>query len=56
MRLFDTHSHYKDEKFDEEREEIIELIENSKKVIEIAKNHDFIYSAVRNAPNRNSRK
>ena len=71
MRLYDTHSHYNDEKFDEDREEIIELIyeagientvvvgdniENSKKVIEIAKNHDFIYSAVRNAPNRNSRK
>ena len=49
MRLFDTHSHYNDEKFDEDREEIIELIyeagientvvvgdniENSKKVIE----------------------
>lgn len=68
MKLFDTHSHYNDEKFDEDREEIIKLIfeagventvvvgdnvENSKKVIEIAKKHDFIYSAVRNSPNRN---
>lgn len=68
MRLFDTHSHYNDEKFDEDREEIIKLIyesgventvvvgdniENSKKVIEIAKKHDFIYSAVRNPSNRN---
>lgn len=68
MKLFDTHSHYNDEKFDEDREEIIKLIyeagvtntvvvgdniENSKKVIEIAKEHDFIYSAVRNSPNRN---
>ena len=66
MRLFDTHSHYNDEKFDEDREEIIELIyeagientvvvgdniENSKKVIEIATKHDFIYSAVRNTSN-----
>jgi len=68
MRLFDTHSHYNDEKFDEDREEIMKLIyesgientvvvgdniENSKKVIEIAKEHDFIYSAVRNSSNRN---
>ena len=63
MKLFDTHSHYNDEQFDEDREEIIKLIyaagikntvvvgdniENSKKVIEIAKNHNFIYSAIRN--------
>lgn len=68
MRLFDTHSHYNDEKFDEDREEIIKKvfeagvtnavvvgdnIENSKKVIELAKKHDFLYSAVRNSPNRN---
>ncbi len=68
MRLFDTHSHYNDEKFDEDREEIIKKIyeagvenavvvgdniENSKKVIKLAKEHDFLYSAVRNSPNRN---
>lgn len=68
MRLFDTHSHYNDEKFDEDREEIIKLIfeagventvvvgdniENSKKVIKLAKEHEFLYSAVRNSPNRN---
>lgn len=62
MKLFDTHSHYNDEKFDEDREEVINAIyeagientvvvgdnvENSKKVIEIAKKYDFIYSAVR---------
>ena len=61
MRLFDTHSHYNDEKFDEDRDEIINLIyeegvkhtvvvgdnvENSKKVIHIAKQYDFIYAAV----------
>lgn len=66
MKLFDTHSHYNDEKFDEDREEIIRLIyedgientvvvgdniENSKKVIEIANKHDFIYASVRNTSN-----
>ena len=63
MELFDTHCHYNDEKFKEDREEIIKLIyeagvtkavvvgdniENSKEAIEIAKAHNFLYSAVRN--------
>jgi len=63
MKLFDTHSHYNDEQFDEDREEIIQKIYeagientvvvgdnvvNSKKAVEIANNHDFIYAAVRN--------
>ena len=63
MELFDTHCHYNDEKFKEDREEIIKLIyeagvtkavvvgdniENSKEAIEIAKTHNFLYSAVRN--------
>ena len=63
MELFDTHCHYNDEKFEEDREEIIKLIyeagvtkavvvgdniENSKEAIEIANTHDFLYSAVRN--------
>ncbi len=63
MELFDTHCHYNDEKFDEDREEIIKLIyeagitkavvvgdniENSKKAVELAKTHNFLYSAVRN--------
>ena len=62
MELFDTHCHYNDEKFEEDREEIIKLIyeagvtkavvvgdniENSKEAIEIANTHDFLYSAVR---------
>lgn len=61
MKLFDTHSHYNDHQFDEDRDEIIKKIyeegikntvvvgdniENSKKVIAIAKKYDFIYSAV----------
>ncbi len=64
MKLFDTHSHYNDEKFDSDREEIIKAIyeagientvvvgdniENSKKAIELAKKYDFIYAAVRNS-------
>ncbi len=64
MKLFDTHSHYNDEQFDIDREEIIDAIyqegitntvvvgdniENSKKAIDIAKKYDFIYSAVRNS-------
>lgn len=71
MKLFDTHSHYNDTKFDEDREDIInriyeagientivvgDNIENSKKAIEIANNHCFIYSSVRNTSKRNCRK
>ena len=63
MKFFDTHSHYNDEQFDIDREEIIKSIyeegientvvvgdniENSKKAIEIAEKYDFIYTAVRN--------
>ena len=61
MEYFDTHAHYDDDKFNEDREEVIEKIfnagvtkcinmgcdiESSKKAIEIATNHDFIYAAV----------
>lgn len=59
MNLFDTHSHYNDEAFDEDREKIIKAtyeagisrfmcigydLESSKKALEIAKNYDFIYA------------
>lgn len=65
MKFFDTHSHYNDLQFDEDREEVIKAIyeagventvvvgdnvENSREVIKIAKNHDFMYSAVRYTP------
>ena len=65
MELFDTHCHYNDEKFAEDKEEIIRLIyeagvtkavvvgdniKNSKEAVEIANAHDFLYSAVRNTP------
>ena len=61
MEYFDTHAHYDDEKFEKDREEVIEKIFNagvtrcinmgcdfksSQKAIEIANNHDFIYCGV----------
>ena len=61
MDYFDTHAHYDDDKFNEDREEVIEKIfntgvtkcvnmgcdvESSQKAIEIANIHDFIYAAV----------
>ncbi len=62
MELLDSHAHYNDEKFDFDREEVIKEIynsgvtilvnagyslESSKKAIEIAKKHTFIYATVR---------
>ncbi|MCR4618945.1 MAG: TatD family hydrolase [Lachnospiraceae bacterium] len=59
--IFDTHSHYDDEAFDEDREEVFKAlkeggigkiadigasIESSKKALELAKTHDFIYCAL----------
>lgn len=64
MRLFDTHAHYNDEAFDDDREEVIRKIyesgikntvvigyniDSSKKAIQIANEHEFIYAAVRNS-------
>ena len=66
MELFDTHSHYNDEKFNEDREERIQKtykqgitkfvcagynLESSKKAVEIANKHDFIYSICGISPN-----
>ena len=63
MNLFDTHAHYNDEAFNEDRDEVIKKIynygvknttvigynlESSKKAIQIANEYDFIYAAVRN--------
>ena len=60
MEFFDTHMHLDDSKFDLDREEVINKIwnagvtkcinmgcdvETSKKAIDIAKKHDFIYAA-----------
>ena len=66
MELFDSHSHYNDEKFDEDREKIIEEtynsgvtrfivagynIESSKKAIEMSQKYKFIYSICGISPN-----
>ena len=66
MELFDSHAHYNDEKFEEDREEILKEIyrsgvtklvnagyslESSKSAIQIANSHDFIYSTVGISPN-----
>ena len=66
MRLFDTHAHYNDEKFDEDREEIIKSVyeygvknlvnagyslESSKKALEIAKSYDWMYVICGISPN-----
>ena len=66
MELFDSHAHYDDEKFDEDRDEIIKAIyesgvtkfvsagysiESSKKGIELAEKYDFIYTTCGIAPN-----
>lgn len=66
MNLFDSHSHYNDEKFDKDRKEIIEEtlkkdvsnfivagynIDSSKKAIEISNTYEGIYAIVGISPN-----
>lgn len=66
MDFFDSHSHYNDEKYNDDREEMLDKIykegithtvcvgynfEKSKYALEIAKNHDFIYATVGISPN-----
>ena len=66
MKLFDSHAHLDDEKFDIDREEVIEKIkasgvvrlisagyslEGSRKSIELSKKYDFIYSTCGISPN-----
>ena len=66
MELFDSHSHYNDEKFDEDREKIIKdtyeagitkficagyNVESSKKALQIAEKYDFIYTIYGISPN-----
>lgn len=66
MELFDSHAHYNDDKFNEDREEILKEIyksgvtklvnagyslESSKSAIQIAKSYSFIYSTVGISPN-----
>lgn len=62
MRFFDSHAHYNDERFEDDREEVLKSvyeegvvkilnagygIESSKKAIEMAEEYDFIYASVR---------
>lgn len=66
MELFDTHSHYNDEKFDLDREEIIKEtyeqgitkfvcagynLKSSKEAVRIATKYEFIYSICGISPN-----
>ena len=66
MDFFDSHSHYNDEQFDEDLENIIKStyndgitkfvcagysLESSKKSLEISKKYDFIYSTCGISPN-----
>lgn len=66
MELFDSHAHYNDEKFEQDREEVLKEIynsgvtklvnagyslESSKSAIEIANSHEFIYATVGISPN-----
>lgn len=66
MEFFDSHSHYNDEKYNDDRDEIINKIYKegitstvcvgydlvkSKYALEIAKNNNFIYSTVGISPN-----
>ena len=66
MKFFDNHCHLDDEKFDEDRDAIVEKIhkdgidkfvsagyslEGSKKSIELSKKYEFIYSTCGISPN-----
>ena len=66
MELFDSHSHYNDEKFNEDREQLIQEtynsgvtkficagynIKSSLDALEISKKHEFIYSICGISPN-----
>lgn len=66
MEFFDSHSHYNDESFDEDREELINKtfeenitrmmcigynVEKSLKAIEIAEKHEYIYASCGISPN-----
>lgn len=66
MELFDSHAHYNDEKFNEDREEILQAVaeegitklicagyslESSKQAVEIANSHSNIYAIVGISPN-----
>ena len=66
MKIFDSHAHYDDEKFDEDRDDVIQSIHNSdvdkfisagyslessKDAIQLANKYEFIYTTVGISPN-----
>ena len=66
MELFDSHAHYNDEKFNEDREEILQTVldagvtkaicagyslESSKEAVKIANNYPNIYAIIGISPN-----
>lgn len=66
MQLFDSHAHYNDEKFKEDRDELLKKIkqagvtrlvsagyniESSNKAMELSQRYDFIYATVGISPN-----
>lgn len=66
MEFFDSHAHYNDERFDEDRDKLLKDIydekitkiinagyslESSKKAVEIAEKYDFIYATAGISPN-----
>lgn len=66
MRLFDSHAHYDDEKFEEDRDDVIQSIynsgvdkfisagyslESSKNAIKLANKYEFIFTTVGISPN-----
>ena len=66
MELFDSHAHYDDDKFNEDREDVLNKIfdsgvtklisagyslEASKKAVDLAKKYDFIYATAGISPN-----
>jgi TatD DNase family protein len=63
MNFFDSHSHYNDNKFDEDRDSLLKetyregitkilcagySLKSSKEAIEIAERHQFVYATARN--------
>src|SRR5699024_8673100 len=66
MKLFDTHCHLDDERFNEDREELIGnlrkdgverlvtagySLEGSKRAVELSEKYDFIYATIGISPN-----
>lgn len=67
MEFFDSHAHYNDERFDEDREAVLDMLLNQEKItrivvpgydlekskyaVELASQYDFLYSTVGISPN-----